>query len=55
MMNPGNWGDWINIGGLAPGLTTFGDEILALYTGAQVLQSSVGNLMNLVCDGGAFS
>lgn len=55
MTNPGNWADWINITGLVPGLTTFGDEVSALYTGAQVLQSSVRDMMTLIWDGAAFT
>lgn len=54
MTDPGNWANWINITGLVPGSSIFGDEISALYTTGQVLQSTVRDMMTLVWDGDAF-
>jgi hypothetical protein len=51
----GNWGTWFNITGLVPGQTRFGDELNSIYSGIQILASSVRDDQDLIWDGAAFA
>lgn len=51
---PGNWNRWLNVTGLVPGQTRFGEELYALYASDQILASSLRDALELVWDGEAF-
>jgi len=54
LKEPGNWFRWMNITGLVPGVTRFGDELRLLYSQAEIVASPLREYLDAVWDGNTF-
>lgn len=54
LVRPGTWARWVNITGLVPGVTRFGDELALVFPQVQIVASAWSDQLGAVWDGTAF-